>query len=51
MNPALSELTDVGKLGAQRNDEKSINIVKQVRYVSEGICKGVAGELTFGCSE
>lgn len=28
-----------------------MNTAEQVRYVSEGVCKGVAGELTFGCSE
>ena len=45
-----TQLTDVGKLDTQRNKEKSMNIVEQVREVSAGVCKGRAGELTFGCS-
>ena len=40
----------MGKLDTHRNKEKSMNIVEQVREVSAGVCKGRAGELTFGCS-
>lgn len=41
----------MGKLGTQRNDKKSRNIVEQVRYLSEGVCKDITEEPTFGHSE
>lgn len=41
----------MGKLDPQRNDKKSMTIVEQVRFVSEGICEDITEELTSGCSE